>query len=217
MAHGVQLAHPGGGGLAIEHVAVGVRDARRVVGALRAALDLDGGDARVRKIVQVVEHGEVVGAQDVAPGVVLLHGHAAHVRARLFHQGPAPAARLGARAEARAALAADELARQQAAAAHGHAHGAVGEDLQLQRREPVRVQASAQVRDLAHAHLARKDDAACAQAGVLLCRERVHDGGLRGHVQLHVRRVPAHKRHGTQVRHDGGVHPNLVHEAQVVW
>ena len=80
--------------------------------------------------------------------------------------------------------AAGERGADQAAARHGHAHGAVHERLQLQLARG----AGAQSRDVLHAHLPRAHHAARAQLVPYARRLGVAHRGLGTHVQLDVRR-----------------------------
>ena len=94
--------------------------------------------------------------------------------------------------------AAGERGADQAAARHGHAHGAVHERLQLQLARG----AGAQSRDVLHAHLSRAHHAARAQLVPYARRLGVAYRGLGAHVQLDVRRVPLCQAQRAQVAHD---------------
>ena len=216
MARGLQLAHPRVRRLAIQHVAVRVGDHGRVEGALGAALKLDGVHARGRKVVQVIQHLQVVAAQNVAEAAILLHGHAASLGLLLLHQGPVPAARLRARAEVGRTVQPHQLGREQAAARHRHAHGAVGKDLKLKAGKPVRVQLAPHARNLLQRELPRQNHARGPQARILFRRACIHDRCLRGDVQLHVRGILTQHGHRAQVRHNGRVHANGVNKPQVI-
>ena len=210
MAHHVQLAAPGGRVVPVQHVAIGVGDRGGIVGALGAALDLDGVDAGGGQLVQVLDHAQVVGAHEVRPAAAALQAKLATRRPSL-HEAPLPAARLRAVAEGRGTAAARHLGRQQAATRDRHAHGAVREDLELKLRGG----AATQLGYLGKRHLAREHHATRAQPQVLLGGRGVHARGLGGDVELHVRRMGARQGHDAQVARDHGIDAHLVQQVQV--
>ena len=78
-----------------------------------------------------------------------------------------------------------------------------GLQLKLPRHAPT------QLRDLRKRHLAGENHAPGTKARVLLGSSGAHDRGLRGDVHRHLRRMPARKCDGTEVRHDHGIRARL--------
>ena len=153
MAHQVEFLQPGFDGIAVKHVAIGVGHAGHVVAPLSTPLQLERVHAGLGQLVQVVDHANVIGGEQVAAALVRLQGDERPGAA--LDQLPAPAARLRAGAKARRALRAHELGGEQAAPGVGHAGGAVGKRLELQLGGHV----SPELRDLRERHLTRQDHA----------------------------------------------------------
>ena len=195
MRHGQQLVGQLGGGNAVQGQPVSAHHRSHVERLLVAAFDLERVDAGRGQVVKVRQHVEVLRGHDIGSAHVLLHGKEL-AGTLLLHQRVAPPARLGAMALV--AGAAGERGADQAAARHGHAHGAVHERLQLQLARG----AGAQSRDVLHAHLPRAHHAARAQLVPYARRLGVAHRGLGTHVQLDVRRVPLSQAQRAQVAHD---------------
>jgi hypothetical protein len=171
--------------LAVQGRAVELRDDRHILGPLHATLDLDGGDAQLFQLAQLLDEAVVAQAQGVArvlePAVPV--GQAAGLRA-LAAVAAAPADHGGQVALPRIAHA------ERAVHKHLEFHGAAAGD----------------ARDLLARQLPRQHDAPEAQLRRLLhALERV-DAHLRRGVEHRVGRQLAHELRHAEILHDERVH-----------
>ena len=193
---------------AVEHRTVGVHDRCDVEGLLVAPLELDGVDARRRKVVQMVDHAKVLRVEHERTAHVLLDGEIL-ARAFLLHQRVAPAARLGAVALVPGA--ARHRRRQKTASRHRHAHGAVGERLDLQLAGRIGPQAG----DVLDAHLPRAHHARGAHVVPAARGGGVGDARLRAHMQGDAGRMLLRQSERAQVAHDERVDARIGERLEV--
>jgi len=171
----------------VEHVAVGRDDGAHVLGALHAALDLEGVHSRLHELRHAVDELEVVGREVVAVRPL------GRVEA---------AAGLGA--EAAVGALSPEVAREEAEARGAHAEGPVDEDLELE------VGGLGDLANLLEGELAGEDGAVEAVA-----REEVGPPGrgdvhLRGAVEPELGKVLLDDVHEAEVLDDEAVGPHPV-------
>ena len=100
------------GASGIDRLAIDLRDARRIVDALHAPLDLQAVESHGAKLRQKRQEAQVLGIHDVGAALVLLDGKDL-AGTILLHESIAPAARLRTRAAVR--VAPREVAAQKAA------------------------------------------------------------------------------------------------------
>ena len=112
--------------------AVGVGHHRHIVGGLRPALDLQAGHPGLHQFIQVLDHAQVLGVEDVGAGVRLLHNGEILPGALFLHQMVPPPAGLGALAPVGVPV--GEVVGDQTPPGDGHTHGPVDEHFQLQVR-----------------------------------------------------------------------------------
>ncbi len=202
-----QLLHPGGietimGGIAgvgVHGHAIGVGDHGGVVGGFHAAFELEGVDAALHQLGDVLDHAHVAGGEEEGAEFGFFNGHG-KVRALFLVEGIVPAAGLGAGA-AVAVTAGGEHIGQQAAAAVGDAHGAVDEGLQLD----VGGQGCLDGADLVELQFPREHETLGAEGGVGLGGGGTDDAGLGGDVNLHVGEHFLYSRHDAEVGDDDGI------------
>ena len=110
-------------------MAIGIGDTCRIVGGFRPPLDLEGVDARINELRNMVDHIEIPGVHDIGAVVVLFNGEILAGTA-LLHQRILPAARLGTGTVV--GIPSRQVVTEQAPAGKAHAHGPVDKGLQLQ-------------------------------------------------------------------------------------
>ena len=173
MAHKVELLAPRPRVLAVQHVSVRIGHGSRVIGALRATLQLDGVDASLAQLVQVLDHAEVVRREQVARAAILLHRQ--NGPGLFLHKRPRPTAGLRACPVAGGAPLPHEPRGEQTAPRVRHAHRPVREGLKLELPR----HATPHLGNLSKRHLAGENHAPGPQARIRLGRGRAHDRRLR--------------------------------------
>ncbi|KAF5049476.1 hypothetical protein DSECCO2_439450 [anaerobic digester metagenome] len=203
----VQAGAEGLGREIIQGRAVHVRDLGKVGGGLHAAFDLEAPDPVLAEPLQVLDQAEVLGGHDLAefPAAPDFPRVPAGAQALLQPHGRdrvVVAAGVGALAEVAGAV--RQMGREQAAAGHGHAHGAVHKDLEFEVGH-----LGDHGPDAGCAQFAGHVDAARAQIAPEGGRGGVGGVGLGGDVDGDVRRAaPGHGR-DARVGDDDAVHGDV--------
>jgi len=194
-----------GGG--VHRVPVGVRDRRRVIRGLGAALQLEARDPGLQQRRNVLDHAHIPGVEDICPAVLryfkILPG------AFFLHQMIFPPAGLGAAALIR--VPPGQIIRQQAPPGKRHAHRPVAEGLQIQRRRGVLAQRG----DLIEGHLPGQDDPRRAEVVKHAGRLAAQNARLGADMYGEAGRVSPAQVHHPEIGDDGRVRPGVVKKRQI--
>ena len=191
----------------VEDMAVSAGDNSGIIGALGPALDLQAAEARLRQIVQVIDHAHIPGVHDIGPRPVLEYREI-FPGPFFLHKVVLIAAGLGAGAPV--AVPPGHIVREQAPPAVADAHGPVNKGLQLQilrRFGPDRP-------NLLQTQLPGQDDPLRPQVvprpgGGIVCH-----ADLGGDVALTPGGVPPRQGEGPQIRRNQRIHPHAVQKFQ---
>ena len=93
MRHRIKFVHKGCRVCPIEHLTIRIYHRCYIEGLLVAPLNLDGIDARIAQLIQVLQHAQILGVHDVGAAFVFLDW-VILARARFFLKRILPAARL---------------------------------------------------------------------------------------------------------------------------